>query len=42
VKRVLVALIAGTILSGAAAVYSTTNFTVGEARASAQVVAPVR
>ncbi|WP_263622328.1 hypothetical protein [Sphingomonas sp. R647] len=41
-KRVLVALIAGTILSGAAAVYSTTSFTVGEARASAQVTAPVR
>ncbi|MDR6851295.1 hypothetical protein J2Y54_000788 [Sphingomonas sp. BE123] len=41
-KRVLVALVAGTILSGAAAVYATATFTVGEARASAQAAAPVR
>jgi uncharacterized protein YceK len=42
VKRVLVALITGTILSGTAAVYSTVSGTVGEARASTQVVAPLR
>ncbi|WP_277872309.1 hypothetical protein [Sphingomonas suaedae] len=41
-KRVLVALIAGTILSGAAAVYATATFSVGEAQASAQVSPPVR
>ncbi|WP_294017356.1 hypothetical protein [Sphingomonas sp.] len=41
-KRVLVALITGTILSGAAAVYSTISGPVGEARASTQAVAPVR
>jgi len=42
VKRVLVALITGTILSGVAAVYATATVTAGEARASAQVTAPVR
>jgi uncharacterized protein YceK len=42
VKRVLVALITGTILSGAAAVYSTVTGTVGEARATTQAVAPLR